>query len=337
MTAAPTPTQRETVLRAATSAPSKYNTQPWWFRWDGGDLEVHVDPTRRLPRSDPAGREAVIACGAATFAARLGYAACGFGTAVEGRPDEDDPLFAARVRVVAEAPDPRFVELHPYLARRRTDRGPFQDTPVPTAVLDELGAAARAEDAWLRVAAWEPAYDHLLALIREATWLEEQGLRDERAAWVDAPDAARRREGVGAESLGPLPEQPTGTVRDLAVGRDIAGREHTAFEARPTIAVLETASDTRGDWLAAGQALLRVLVTATRRGVAASFANQPLEDEELRFEAGHLTLPPGEALHRSAQMILRLGLSTTQAPSTPRRAPADVLEPPTWHTSRSRS
>lgn len=328
MTPALTPKQREAILRAATSAPSKYNTQPWWFRWDGDDLDVHIDPTRTLPRSDPSSRETHIACGAAAFAARLGYAAFDIGTAVDRLPDESDPLFVARVHVVADAPDPALAQLYPYLPRRRTNRSPFIDAPIPRAVVEELRDAAREEETRLRVVAWEPAYEHLLTLIREATGLEEDEMRDERARWVDDPDAAHRHEGVPADTLGPLAEEPTGAVRDLAVGRDVAGRATAAFEQRPVIAVLETRTDARYDWLAAGQALQRVLVTATRHGVAASFANQPLEDPDLRLEAGHITVPPEDAHFGAAQMVLRLGLSTTEVPPTPRRALTDVLGPP---------
>ncbi|HSA52118.1 MAG TPA: nitroreductase family protein [Yinghuangia sp.] len=328
MTTTLTPKQRETILRAATSAPSKYNTQPWWFRWDEDDLEVHIDRTRSLPHSDPTGREAHIACGAAAFSARLGYGAFDIGTTVERLPEQVDPLFAARVRVVSDAPDPRFALLHPYLPRRRTNRAPFRDTPIPPQVVDELRTAARAEETRLHIVTWEPFYERLLTLIREATGLEEDELRDERAAWVDAPGAEHRHEGIAAESLGPLPEQPTGSVRDLAVGRDIPGRDHAAFEQQPTIAVLATCTDTRYDWLAAGQALQYILVTATRRGVAASFANQPLEDSDLRFEASRFAGPSDYAHYGSAQMILRLGLSGTEVPPTARRPLTDVLGPP---------
>lgn len=328
MTTTLTPKERETILRATTSAPSKYNTQPWWFRWNEDDLEVHIDRTRSLPQSDPTGREAHIACGAAAFSARLGYSAFDIGTMVERLPEQADPLFAARVRVVSDAPDPRFALLYPYLPRRRTNRAPFRDTPIPPQIVDELRAAARAEETRLHIVSWEPAYERLLTLVREATGLEEDGLRDERASWVDAPGAEHRHEGVAAESLGPLPEQPTGSVRDLAVGRDIPGRGHEAFEQQPTIAVLATRTDTRYDWLAAGQALQYVLVAATRHGVAASFVNQPLEDADLRFEAGYFTAPSEGARYGNVQMILRLGLSATEVPRTTRRPLADVLGPP---------
>ncbi|HSA51262.1 MAG TPA: hypothetical protein VLH10_14310 [Yinghuangia sp.] len=322
MTTAPlTPKQRDRILRAATSAPSKHNTQPWWFRWDGDRLEVHVDPDRTLPLGDPDTREAHIACGAAAFAARLGYASLGFGTAVDRLPDEDDPWFAARVRVTDAAPDPRFEALYWMLPRRRTHRAPFQETPIPPLVLEYMRDAARDEGTWLRVIEHGPTYEHLLGMIRQATDLEEEHLREERAKWVASPDAIHRHDGIPARSLGPQPETPTGTVRDLAIGRDVSGRGIAVFEARPTIAVLETRDDTPAAWVTAGQGLLRVLLTGTRYGVAASFANQPLEITELRDEVASDTKHYG-----TAHMVLRLGMGT-DVPPTPRRPLTDVLGP----------
>jgi hypothetical protein len=121
--------------------------------------------------------------------------------------------------------------------------------------------------------------------------------------------------GTPARSLGPLPDEPTGAVRDLAVGHDVAGWGSTAFESHPVLAVLETRGDLPVDWLTAGQALLRVLLSGTQHGVAASFANQPLEDPDLRAEVA------SEARHYgNPQMILRLGMGADVAP-TPRPRP----------------
>ncbi len=326
MTSAPrtpelTPDQRERVLRAATLAPSKHNTQPWRFRWDGDDLEVHLDPARTLPLEDPDTRDAHIACGAAAFAARLGYASLGLGTAVAPRPDDNDPWFAARVQVTDSAPDPKFARLYDSLPDRRTHRAPFRDTPIPPLVLEYMRDAARDEGTWLRVIERGPAYDYLLSVIREATDRESEQRRAERARWVDPPDAVHRRDVVPAPSLGPLPSKAGGAVRDLAIGRRVPGRGTTAFEDDPVIAVLETHGDTPAAWLTAGQALLRVLVTGTRYGVAASFANQPLEIPELREEVAS-----DAKYYGTPQMVIRLGMGR-EVPRTPRRPVTDVLDP----------
>lgn len=91
------------------------------------------------------------------------------------------------------------------------------------------------------------------------------------------------------------------------------------FEESPQLAVLSTAGNTRTDWLRGGQALQRVLLTATCRGVAVSPLTQPLET------AGAWLVRDPRSGGESPQMILRLGYGLP-VPGTPRRPVAEVLD-----------
>jgi hypothetical protein len=90
-------------------------------------------------------------------------------------------------------------------------------------------------------------------------------------------------------------------------------RPSTRLETEPALAVLSTSGDTRADQVAAGIALERVLLTATRDGLKASFLNQPLEFDDLRRAVQQTTGKPG-----FSQMVIRFGHSTVSA-TTPRR------------------
>jgi hypothetical protein len=93
-----------------------------------------------------------------------------------------------------------------------------------------------------------------------------------------------------------------------------------------------TGGDTRRDWLAAGQALARVLLTARAAGVSATYLNQPLEVADLRPRITtlvHDAADPGVPGRRGGmpaaampQIVLRLGC----APGTPTtsRAPSSA-------------
>jgi len=73
------------------------------------------------------------------------------------------------------------------------------------------------------------------------------------------------------------------------------------FVEAPRLAVLETAGSTRKDWMHAGQAPQRVLLTATAHGIAAAPLTQPLETAD----AWLVRDPPAGA--QQPQTILRLG------------------------------
>ncbi len=75
----------------------------------------------------------------------------------------------------------------------------------------------------------------------------------------------------------------------------------------------------KAHWLLAGQALQRVLLTATARGIAVSPLTQPLETSD-----AWLVRDPRSG-REVPQMILRLGYGLP-VPPTPRRPVPEVLD-----------
>lgn len=83
--------------------------------------------------------------------------------------------------------------------------------------------------------------------------------------------------------------------------------------------LLATSANQPADWVAAGQALQRVLLCATTFGVTGALHSQPLEVPQLRdFIRVHL------AARAHPQMIIRLG-ATSQITTSIRRPIGDVL------------
>jgi hypothetical protein len=103
------------------------------------------------------------------------------------------------------------------------------------------------------------------------------------------------------------------------LARPQAGRRPTQpFEERPQLAVVATAHDRRVDWLrAAGQAMERILLLATRAGLCTSMLHQVVEWPDLRW----MLREPGTGPEH-IQIILRLGFGSEGA-ATP-RAVADA-------------
>jgi hypothetical protein len=129
-------------------------------------------------------------------------------------------------------------------------------------------------------------------------------------------------DGIPAASLPPPPRRSPPPIRDsdfLAAAAPHLRLASATYEKCPQLAVLTTAHDEPEDWLRAGQALQRVLLSATVHGVSASFLYQPIElwgqnDQD----------PSGWPWPENPQMIMRLGY---YCPGTvpPRRKPEDVL------------
>ncbi|WP_329267804.1 Acg family FMN-binding oxidoreductase [Streptomyces sp. NBC_01451] len=306
------------LARAASLAPSPHNSQPWFFAEEGHDhgFEVHTGGRQRMTVTDPGGREAVIACGAALFNVRIAVGRLGFRPAVDLLPEPGDSAFLARVGYAAHAPvAPDEALMARAMPWRHTHRGLFGPDPVADTLLDDLRDHARAEGAVLQVVDGPEKLRLLADLVRVAEN-------------VHRSDPVHRAEltrcvgpyGVPVEVCGHHPDRTLLAGRDyLGVALPSARRPRRWSPRTGTVAVLSTHCDGRQDWLRSGQALQRVLLYAAAHHVMAAFHTQPLELPVLRAE-----LRTQVTGGRFPQVILRLG-HATRTWSTPRRPPVEVL------------
>ena len=309
------------LVRAAVAAPSMHNVQPWRFRVRPGMrvIELYADPERMLPYADPRGRGMHIGCGAALFNLRMAAAVASYQPAVQPFPDPDEPLLLAAVGFTGPyRADHAERELYAAIAHRRTNRRPFGSQPLPPGVLAELAEAAGLEGAILHILDHDETVRVLhLAADAECSQLADPAYRAELARWVGGQ---RERDGIPDSALGPRAATGLTPVRDFTPARPDPVR-YASFEATPQLAVLSTRFSAPADWLRAGQALQRVLLTAAARGVATTPLTQPLETAD-----AWLVRDPRSGIEEP-QMILRLGYGRA-VPPTPRRPASEVLDLP---------
>ncbi|WP_438295496.1 Acg family FMN-binding oxidoreductase [Streptomyces sp. HUAS TT7] len=314
------------LVEDAVTAPSMHNAQPWKFLYRPGKhtIELHGDPTRAMPHSDPDGRSLRMGCAAALFNLRVSAAKAGWDPVTRLLPSADDPWYLADVELREPArPGDGMTALYPALRRRHTSRFPYTDEKIPTVVLDGLQAAALLEGAKLLVPdAWHT--EVVLGLVHDSEHYEAEdpAVREETARWTDpgGVNDGPRTEGIPAYAFGPRQYGSSAPVRDFGSWRPELDRESAPFERHPRIAILGTSQDTPMDWLRAGQAMQRVLLQATLDGLVTSMTSQPLEWPELRWAVRD----PSSAMGH-VHMIIRLGYGP-QGPATPRRPVREVLD-----------
>jgi hypothetical protein len=317
------------VVARAVWAPSVHNTQPWRFTADGGPrLSLHADTGRGLAAADPDGRELMISCGAALFTVRLALRSLGYIPETSVLPDPGQPELVAQVSWRERAAADEFERrLAGHVLTRRTHRGAFDPEPLPAGTLAALRAGAAREGAALRIVADDGHRAALAAAVQSA---EHQLRRDgerlrELARWTPAPGSGGR-DGVPATSYPARAEHtdPDFPGRDFARGHDWGLPPLSpamSHRAAGVTGLLTTDADRPADWVHAGQALQRILLTASICGAAVALHSQPLELPMLR-EFIRTQLSDGAHPH----LVLRIGLVTQVAVSV-RRDPEDVLFP----------
>lgn len=312
------------LLNYAVLAPSGHNTQPWMFRVAGGGIEMYADRRRALAVVDPGDRELVMSCGTALFHLRVAMRHFGYKPLVTLLPDTERHDLMARVQM-GPAYEPNLSDHRLFMAikKRRTNRQPFDDRPVPSPELSRLVEAAREEGAVLHVLRDERQKNALAELIAEGD--RRQGrdprFRRELAAWVHT-SRAHSRDGLPSSALGfgdLLGYAGPFIVRTFDWGRGQAARDQQLAQGSPVLLVLSTEDDTEAAWLQAGQALDIVLLQGRAYDLHASYLNQPIEVAALRPRVADLLDAGGYP-----QLILRMGYGP-QVEETPRRPVREML------------
>jgi nitroreductase len=306
------------LVARATLAPSTRNSQPW--RWtvhpDHVELELDERVAHRLEANDPHGRELVISCGAGLLTFRVAAAEALFDTRIDVLPDPHRPHLLACVTVEPGTVDGAFAALDAVVPLRRTAWNAFDDRPLPAGMADRLEAEAAVEG--VRLTAFPVGVRaELAALLRHADEqrYDDPERRAEMAEWITSRWADEGRQ------LTPAAVVPArAAMRHLDLGARVAAREAAFLAESPYVGVLSTPRDTPADWLAAGQALQRVLLVTAADEVYGGFLNAPCQVDEDR-EALRDLLPD----RGYPQVVLRLGHPVTRPPGSARRRVDEVV------------
>lgn len=314
------------AIALANRAPSVHNTQPW--RWLLGNESIHLmaDQTRRVPATDPDGRDLLLSCGAALHHLRVSLAAQGWRTIVHRLPNPGDRDHLAAVELAPKTPSTEDITLVGAISHRRTDRRRFSSWPVPDGHLDLMVARATKAGALLVPVTEDATRARLTRAIDQAAGLQEHDTAyvAELESWTGRGRVTR--DGLLSTSTTGTPQHhgdttmrtfPTGTLAEAETGRDEAdGGE---------LLVLATLDDDLVSVLQAGEAASAALLTAASIGLATCPLSQALEVPGTRALIRDQVLGGRTYPH----LILRTGWAPTAAAPPPlshRRATEDTID-----------
>lgn len=311
--------QIKSLLSYAVLAPSSHNTQPWRFEIADGAVSIFADRTRALPANDPDDRELTISCGCALMNLRVAAAHEGIGVAFDITPDSGEDDLLAVVSFNEENSSSEGTSgLFNSIEGRRTYRKCFASRDIPAAILDSLSAIASEEGSWLEVIDSEEDRQKVAELVSEGDSIQwsNPSWRRELAAWMHP-----RQRGDGLTVPGIVAPIAQVVVRTFDMGNGVGAKDKQLADESPVLAVLGTAGDNVADWLAVGQALEKVLLSAHSQGLQASYLNQPIQVASLRPKLQNLLSQQG-----FPQILLRLGFPEEEIDAVPRRHLDKVIE-----------
>jgi hypothetical protein len=239
-------------------------------------------------------------CGTALFNLRLALHGYQIRPTVTFLPDRSRPDLLAVIRHGGtKEPTPEQTRLLLAIPAQRDDRRPFSAATVPRNEQHGLRRAALDEGAWLHVVHNRPERASLRTLVRRAERLQmaDPDFRAELATW--RARSAGLQDDLPAGAGG---QEPTPVAGEFTDDRGRSQAPDAAVEEEPLLALLTSHLAGTVAEVQVGQALQRVLLTATAAGLATSLQRQVVEVPQTREELRQLF---GGA--RPPQAVLRIG------------------------------
>jgi nitroreductase len=304
------------LLCYAIFAPSSHNTQPWRFAIIGDKVQVYADDHRWLKVADPDRRELYISVGCAIENLIIAMDHFGMGVDVHYLPSPVNPLLAAEITALPEAP----------LSRVRT---PGMFTAIPLRRTNHqtyLPEAVPGEDLQtLRRESEEPGVHLLLTTDREtirqvdnmvtradALLFADRAFRDELAFWIGQGAFGTPWLMAKLEKL---------AVQFINVGAGVASADHDLLMSSPVLGVISSERNDHESHLRVGQVLERIYLAATALGLSLQPMSHIIEAVETRAELAAFLGP--SAGH--PQVPFRLGFAEPDPTATPRLPLSEVL------------
>lgn len=325
----------------AQRCPSPHNTQPFRLRIrDERSAELLFLPRRGLPTADPHGRFTWLTAG--IFAEICSIAAHSLGYDVETKWDHR-PMYAAGdtetpqvlARMTLTDAGKQVSDLDPQLIiDRHTSRLPYDGTPCPPAVIEELQAEAERLGHSFETRTDREAIRWVVELNRQALFhdLDEAPLRTELTKWLrfDAREEDLMRDGLSARCLTFSPRLFRSFFTNhrfwtLPVVRSIVGAIYAStMKGIGTIGWLRGPYRDSKDWVAAGQCMIRLWLMLTRHGIYWHPYGSVITSEAARQNMiRYLELPEEAGGEDMVWLLLRLGRS--KAPPLSHRLPLEDI------------
>jgi hypothetical protein len=294
------------AVKSAASALTQNQWQPWKFRIADRCVELFAEDGTFATVLDPDGRETIIRCGAALQSLKLALKHQGCPGRVELFPTLDEPDLVARVHVAAGGPHGEHESsLFNAMTPPSVTLLPPGNWPVPGSTLSLLSDAVSGDRAWLELAQSQASRGRLweMATADERSRARASAVRCEvEPAFAGSGNESGRPDGTHFNEHAAGPRKRFLRVKLRASDTVPFSDTVHGLPESETLAVVKTKTDDKRGWVAAGQTVALLILTARAMGVSCAFFDNALRKAAVREE-----LRTGVGRKGYAQAIAQLG------------------------------
>ncbi|WP_328484278.1 hypothetical protein OHS71_40510 [Streptomyces sp. NBC_00377] len=275
----------ERVVAAGVLACNPHNTQPWRMIVDGDTIDVHSDPSRRMPLNDVSGREHFAGLGCAVENMVIAAGAAGATSQVTLFPHGPASDHVARIALRKDRTR-QDRDLAAAIPHRHTNRGPYTSAPVDLSGFTEQSSRIDGANVlWITEPTTRKQLGRLYVEATEAI-TADTAQSTEAFSWFRSARGSidKYRDGLtlDAQGLGdlalfaakllPAQSRTDGDAYWVKATREV----HTATAAAYGVITVDDVTD-RSAQVNGGRLLARMHLTATALGLGLHHMNQITE------------------------------------------------------------
>ena len=289
------------MVEYAIKAPSGHNTQPWLFRINENNIEIHPNFDRALPVVDFDNRELFIS----------------LGTALEKGYDYDVELTKTGIiTVYLSSPDTSgYNSLFQQIPLRQTNRSIYNGKQIPEENIAELREVINDENINIRFYKHgTPEFDAIRNYIEQGNriQMQDKAFKKELKEWMrfNRKHSEKTNDGLSYLVFGApnLPKFISKPIIGQAVNEwsQVKG-DNKKIASASHLVLFTTQNDNIPEWIDLGRNLQRFLLKSTELNIIHSYFNQPNEVRELSVKMAESLGLAGEY----PTILLRMGYGET--------------------------
>jgi hypothetical protein len=309
------------MVEQAVKAPSGHNTQPWLFKINHENIEIHPNFEKSLPVVDPDNRELFISLGCAAENLCITASSKGYNARVSIADEGVITVYLEKKEQVKY--DPLFEQI----AIRQTNRSEYKGVTISADTLDILKKVPL--EAGINRYFYQNASEEFVAIsdfvVRgNIAQMQNKAFTDELKSWMrfNKKHSNKTNDGLSYAVFG-APNLPMFIVKPIMSGylndKKQNKEDIKKMQSSSHFVLFTTQSNTLEQWINLGRATERFLLKSTELKIIHAYLNQPNEIKELLVEmTGFLHIAEYPAI------LLRIGYGET-LPYSKRKEIKDVI------------